>query len=695
MRMFLRSILFFLCLIPTPLWAASSAWQQSDEVAVRLIAANEGTKGLSELNLGLEVFLATGWHTYWRTPGESGAPPQVTWNGSDNLASATLLYPAPQRISSLGLETIGYKERVTFPLRAKLKKQGEAVTLNADLTLLICKTLCLPKQFHLTLALPAQSAELGLESPLIDRALEKIPESQSDALLISEVTRGENALQITVQGREKLRHPDLFIEDEQGLTFSTPTSVLSPDGLTARFTIPLSEDAPKATSLKTLPLTLTVVDDDIALEKHIESQATASDIPQHNLPSRSLLLLALLGGFILNFMPCVLPVLSLKVMALIRHGGGQKHHIRRSFLATASGILFSFALLAFATAGLKATGQAIGWGVQFQHPVFLVFMIAVLSFFAANLWGFFTIGTPSALTDLADPHHHPKLAGDFATGALATLLATPCSAPFLGTAVAFAMASGFVDIVLVFMALGLGMSLPYLALAAWPRCAAALPKPGAWMMKLSRLLGFGLAGTALWLLVVLRAQMGTPATLATGLLMAVMIALLAWPHHKRLTRPLIACALIGAFILAFLAAVPTSAAPTESSKWQKFDEETLTRHLLDGKTVFVDVTADWCMTCKFNKRFALSRESVSNRLFKKANIVALEADWTNPNPIITAFLKRHGRYGVPFAIVFGPQAPNGLPLPELLTPEIVLKALDKAQGPTPACPATLPPGTSC
>jgi len=712
MNVISRFLLVLLCLLPAPVWAASSPWQHSDEMAVRLISATEGTGGQAALLLGLDIQLAEGWHTYWRSPGDAGLPPSIDWEDSENLAKLDILYPAPIRYSAMGMDTVGYRGRLVLPLRATLAKQGEPLRLVGALDILLCKDICLPKHFPLVLELPVAGGTLhSVEYPLIQKALASVPKDEDTKLSITKLTRGSQAIQLTLNGTEKLRAPDMLIENDRSVTFEAPKVTIGPNGKTALFTFALVGELPEGESLAKLPITVTAMDDGHALErsfspeqhpivetsKSIAAPPKAPDTNSTILPFWCVLLLALAGGFILNLMPCVLPVLSLKLMSLIRHGGNAKQRIRHSFLSTAGGIVFSFMLLAFATIGLKATGQVIGWGVQFQQPLFLVFMIALLTFFAANLWGFFELGVPAFVSDLVDPHHHPKLAGDFATGALATLLATPCSAPFLGTAVAFAMAAGWVEILSVFAALGIGMSLPYLAVALWPRLASALPKPGAWMVVLSKILGFGLAATALWLLGILAAQMGKSGTVLVGLAMAAILFQLYLRHKKILrflTIPVIAFALLGSCGIAYVATAPSSHAP-EMGAWQRFNEETLARNLREGKTVFVDVTADWCLTCKVNKRFTMTRKAVQDRLFGKRGVVTLQADWTNPNPIVTAFLNKHGRFGIPFNIVFGPHAPDGIALPEILTPSLVIEAIDKAQGPAKACPAGLPDGVSC
>lgn len=682
-----------------PVWAAATDWQKDEGVAVRLIAALDGVGEEPDALVGFDIRLDDGWHTYWRSPGEAGVPPALDWKGSENLGGAELMFPAPDRFSLQGVDFIGYEDHVLLPARIRLINPGESLILKVKLDLLVCNELCLPKTFDLALTIPQGSARRGAEAARIDEAVALLPSDKpNSALQITRLRRTTDTIHLDLSSDRGLVAPDIFVETQRGLAFGRPIVKLADDGSTGEATIKLQSDLNPGESLVNMPMTITVVDDGPAAElKLAPGESIGALHHEAPLPYWAILLLAVLGGFILNLMPCVLPVLSLKLMGLIKHGGGEKRTVRLSFLSTAGGIVFSFALLASLTIALKATGQAFGWGVQFQQPVFLTFMIVLLTLFAANLWSFFEIELPRFIMDSFDPTHHPKLAGDFATGALATLLATPCSAPFLGTAVGFALTAGPSEIVAVFLALGLGMALPYFGVAAWPQVASALPRPGEWMVTLSRLLGLGLAATAVWLLFVLNAQIGFHGAMFIAAAMLVLLGLLYLRHRKIAPSLAPALGLLiagGALLLAFLATTPHSL-QIEKGLWQSFDEETLARHLREGKTVFVDVTADWCLTCKVNKRLALADEKVMNKLFNTSGIVALQADWTNPDPAITAFLHKHGRYGIPFNAVFGPRAPDGLVLPELLTSGMVLDSLAIAQGPPKACPVDLPKGTEC
>jgi suppressor for copper-sensitivity B len=415
--------------------------------------------------------------------------------------------------------------------------------------------------------------------------------------------------------------------------------------------------------------------------------------------------LALLGGLILNLMPCVLPVLSIKLLAVLGHGGADPAEVRRGFLASAAGIVVSFLALATAALALRATGRAAGWGLQFQEPAFLVVMAFILLLFAANLWGRFEFRLPGAVANVAGTAGGAhSLSGHFLTGAFATLLATPCSAPFLGTAVGFALARGPFEIYAVFAALGVGLALPYLLVAAVPRLATALPRPGAWMGKLKRVLALALVATVIWLLVVLAAQSG-PVVAGLVAVMLVVAAVALWPLPEAGPR-MRAASWLSVAGLALLAAGGVIALPSyapngaseglpsvgqttakglpseaRSAKdgWRTFHRDAIDREVAAGRVVFVDVTADWCVTCKVNKALVLDRGEVRKRL-EAPGIVAMRADWTRPDAAIADYLKSFGRYGIPFNAVYGPGRPEGLPLPELLTERAVLAALAAAAG---------------
>ncbi|RMD65291.1 MAG: copper-binding protein, partial [Alphaproteobacteria bacterium] len=371
--------------------------------------------------------------------------------------------------------------------------------------------------------------------------------------------------------------------------------------------------------------------------------------------------------------------------------------------------------------GLKALGLTVGWGIQFQQPLFLAVMAVIITLFACNLMGFFEIGLPAWIARLAvvgtpapagagtvavagghAPHRIPPLLGHFLTGAFVAILATPCSAPFLGTAVGFALSRGTTEIFLIFMALGVGLALPYLAVATFPGLATRLPRPGPWMVTLRRVLGLALAATAVWLLSILAQQVSLEAALAVGLMLVALAGVLAVARRMTATyRPALATVATGFALAAVIlpigfdrSAAESAAAPVVAARapadgtareqvvdgpWRPLDVALIDALVAEGKIVFVDVTADWCITCKVNKTLVLETETVRKRL-EDERIVTMRGDWTLPDERIARYLESFGRYGIPFNAVYGPGAPDGLVLPELLSIEAVMSALDKAAG---------------
>jgi suppressor for copper-sensitivity B len=637
----------------------------TEQSSARLVTAVSGTGNLPNFPAGLEIDLKPGWKTYWRAPGDAGFAPELTFVGSENLAAAKLAYPTPHRFELFGLQTFGYKDQVVYPIAVTPKNPGAPVGLKAHLRYLVCAEVCIPYEADLALDIPAGPATPSGQAPLINRFQAMVPgDGRTIGLSLTGAAiddAGKLVIKAASSG-QRFTEPDVIVEGPSGLQFGKPDRTFSGDGETATLTVPITRSADPDAPVSG-DLTLTVIDGDRGFEQHARLPglapgalqmvsvpantaapvAAAPAPPSVPAEDRSLWLIlgiAVLGGLILNVMPCVLPVLILKLTSVLAHGGGEHESVRGSFLATAAGIVAAFLALAAALAGLKLAGHEIGWGIQFQQPVFLAVLAIVCLVFAANLWGLFEVPLPAMAGDLAlaadrRASRH-KILGAFLTGIFATVLATPCSAPFVGTAIGFALARQPADIFAIFLAMSVGLALPYLAVALVPHLAVMLPRPGRWMVWLKKLLGVSMTATAAWLVWVLAGQV--------GLL-----------HH----------------------AASADQASGEAVHWQRFDEAAIPGLVASGKTVFVDVTADWCLTCKANKTLVIDRDPVRARL-DGGNVVAMVADWTKPNPVIDGYLAKFGRYGIPLNVVYGAKAPQGIALPELLSADSVLHALDSA-----------------
>lgn len=695
------ALLFLLSVLVPPAFAASGPWSDSDQASVRLVSAVDGTGNAEKLLLGLEFQLQPGWKVYWRSPGDAGFPPRPDWAGSDNLADVAMQWPAPHRFSILGLESFGYEDRVVFPLEVTPATVGAPLSMRASVDYLVCSDICVPGLADVSIDIPAGAASPSRFFRDISTFRSRVPPPpEGSPLRINNSAlqpSGDDMveLQVALASTDGLTAPDIFVEGPDGVFFGPPRALENRDG--ARV-FSLTGGGADYAALANRDLTVTVVDGDAALEAVIRPQQGALSTGGGGLSLTGLvpiLLLAVLGGLILNLMPCVLPVLSLKLLSVVGHGGGQSRAVRLGFLASAAGILTSFLILAGALIAVKMAGGAVGWGLQFQQPVFLAFITAIVVLFAGNLFGLFEITLPQPVAALAlrsseaggdgSTGHGSSMTGHFLTGAFAALLATPCSAPFLGTAVGFALSRGPVEIVAVFAALGLGLSIPYLLVAALPRLATALPRPGAWMVKLRFVLGLGLAATAVWLLTVLQTAAGTEIMVAVAALSILAVAALAVRRlpGSRLGRRggLVATGLVVAAlavpVVKPVAPMLEKPAAVDEASWEPFDLAALRGHVEAGRIVFVDVTADWCITCKFNKAAVMDAADF-RALAEKPDFVTMRADWTRPDPAISEYLASFGRYGIPFNAVYGPGAENGIALPELLSMTDITAALATA-----------------
>lgn len=676
--------------------AASGPWVSSDVAKARLLTAVAGTGALATVPAGVEVAMDPGWKTYWRSPGDAGLPPALDWAGSANLKAATLSYPAPERLTLLGIQTFGYHGDVVFPLDLAVAEPGGPLDLRLRLDVLVCARLCVPKTFDLALGVPAGPATPDGDALTLAKARAAVPgDARTAGIAVSGIAEvsdaGHPALEVRASALEPFRDPDVIAEVDPPVALGQPRVTLARAGREATFVVPLEQPLPLGATLAGRRVALTVIDGARALETAPATIARGASAARED-PGPSfwaMLGVALLGGLVLNLMPCVLPVLSLKFVSIVGQGGRAPGRIRAGFGATAAGVVASFLVLAGALIALKAAGRTIGWGLQFQQPAFIAAMAVLVTLFACHLAGFFEVPLPRFVRDAAARRAGPDegLASHFVTGAFATVLATPCSAPYLGTAVGFALAGAPARMLAIFGALGVGLASPYLLVAAVPRLASALPRPGRWMLVLRRLMAVPLGATALWLLSILLTQVGVAATTAVAALLLAVAALLSWrerlpPGSRRAVVPAVALLGLAAMVLPDLVAARLDGAVVtdDAIAWRPFDQAAIRSLVSQGRTVFVDVTADWCLTCQANKRLVLGQDAMARRL--NARAVPMRADWTRPNPAIAGYLAGYGRYGIPFNVVYGPGAPGGIVLPELLTTGDVAAALDRAGGVT-------------
>lgn len=668
-------------LLSLPVFAASTPWEKADHSEIRLVSGGflDGAH-----RVGLHLKMEEGWKTYWRTPGDAGLPFAVSTDGSENLQSAQILWPAPRRSVDYGeIESFGYKHEVVIPFPVVPTDPAAPTLLKAEVKYAICKEICLFVDKTLTLPLDPSVLASEEDSELMRQALDSLPRPLADSGITATapmLDADAGKLSLTLTGPNPFTNSDVLIELSPSFRFAKP-EILEMDGGRS---IKVIAPAQVLVSDQVLPgkqVTLTLVSDDAPA---YEWQAAIGQAESYG-SSHLLLMLgfALLGGFILNLMPCVLPVLSLKILGVLKKTGKADRVVRTGFLASALGIVVSFLLLAAIVVALKMAGVSVGWGFQFQEPYFIIGLCILLTVFTANMFGLFELQLPERLNQWM----YHRTAGEnylahFLTGAFATLMATPCSAPFLGTAIGFAFSEGALMTFALFFAMGVGLALPYLLIALFPALVKRMPKPGPWMARVKLALGLMLVATIIWLLSVLAGQAEWRLAIMIGFALAILFTYFVLrPNMSNASLRLgLGIAILGVILLLpVLVASPKGQSEiTSGSVWQPFDRPSIAKLVSEGKVVMVDVTADWCLTCKANKLFVLDSSEIKEKLASE-HIVAMRADWTNRDLAIAEYLKSFGRYGIPFNVVYGPKAPEGIPLPELLTKSLVTDAIEKAK----------------
>ncbi len=634
------------------------------------------------LDVGLVITLEEKWHVYWINAGDSGEPPRITWTLPKGITAGPMRFPIPSRLPLGPLMDFGYEDEVAFPVQltaAKNLKPGP-IHLDAKVDWLVCREVCIPGKAHLGLNLTIDPNATAPAQPVgaLGEALGLLPKPLEPGMKVT-VHGGQKEFVIDLITGERADDAELYPFDQEQIANAGDQDVEPlPDGVRLR--------VPRAPELTKLPAQLRGVvklDEEHAFE--ITAPVVAGEVPgaaqgkaapgsATSVTTLGALGLAFVGGIILNLMPCVFPVLFLKGLALVQSSNEDRARLRKHGLVYTLGILVSFWAIVAVLLALRAGGSQAGWGFQLQSPVFIAILAAGLFFFALSLAGQFELGLSltSVGGELAQKQGYT---GSFFTGVLATIVATPCTAPLMGAAVGFALSQPALITFAIFTALALGLAAPYLALSFQPAWTRLLPRPGAWMETLKQLTAIPLFATVIWLTWVyghLYPNDGVDRT-ARLLLAFLLIAVAGWVLGKWPARW--HASIAAAIIVVIALAIPLRQPKDTTLSWQPYSQQTLDQARADGHPVFIDFTAAWCLSCQVNERLVLRSPEVQ-REFADNKVTLIKADWTQYDPQITRQLASVGRSGVPTYVVY-PARGNADVLPELLTKDIVLSALRK------------------
>ena len=711
----LRSIvaLAFLLVGALPSYAATGS-ADLPHVHVQLVMPDPaiGVQG-KPAKAGLYFKLESGWHVYWKNPGDAGEPPRIKWTFPQGISASSLQFPIPKRLPLGPLMDFGYEDEVLFPFTVTAARNlaPGPVTLKAHATWLVCRGSCIPEKADLEITRVAGGSAGGADpqdAAIYDRLGNKLPQPPPANLKIGFVPT-PSGFRMTVNTGKRETEASFFPASPDILSNPAPQTVTpTATGLT----VDLKKDEGLTTNPKELDGLLTLsggrayelmvaagapkpakaARQEAATPEAAESAASASGSGVAASPASSSAShaspglfeaagFAFLGGLILNLMPCVFPVLFIKGLSLVQSGAEERHKLRMHGFVYTAGILVSFWALVAVLLGLRSAGAHLGWGFQFQSPVFLSLMAALLFFLGLSLAGQFEIGLTltSAGGSLAAKQGYT---GSFFTGVLAVIVATPCTAPFMGVALGYALSQTAAVTFAVFTALALGLAAPYAALTLQPAWTRILPRPGQWMEVLKQAVSVPIFGTVIWLAWVIANAYG--ATMLLPLLTTFLLLAIAgwflgrWPA-KRWSTVVASLIAIAVVVVASIAPgqLVTTTAPsvaTTTGAWQPWSAEAVSRYQSQGRPVFVDFTASWCLSCQVNERVALGKPEVQ-KAFADANVVLMRADWTRYDDSITRALNNFGRSGVPTYALYVPGESQPRLLPEVLTPGIVTDAL--------------------
>src|SRR6476660_694655 len=646
--------------------------------------------------VGVRLKMEPRWHTYWKYPGDAGIPTEIKWQLPEGWRVGDIQWPIPLKLEEPGdILIYGYHDEVLLIQQVTPPKDltGASANLSAKVSWLVCEKICIPGDGTVTLSLPIAPANSPANTDLFARFQKQLPTSPAaDSSASWKSDAGGLVLRVSHPDLGKFSSVEFFPSPPENVAVGHPR-LASRDGNVSTFNVPLDNPHGK---FKSLPGLLVFGSSNDAPDRSAwdislgHETAAANEKPTLSEIIR-FLIFGFVGGFILNLMPCVLPVISLKIFGFVQQAGQSRARIFRSGLAFIAGIFAWFLGLALVLVIIKSAGGQPVWAAQFTNPYFVLFMSAVVLVFALNLFGAFEINLPQWLSRravAAEGSMHGD-AASFFQGVFATVLATPCTPPFLGTALGFAFTQSATVMLLVFGSIALGMSAPYFLLSAQPAWLKFLPKPGPWMVRVKQLMGFLLIATLLFLLSVLGAQRGVASLIWTCAFLLV-LSVACWMKGAFLT-PLASAKTRGLVLVLMLVLVigggyyfigdkfqsaAAVANPTVSGGgWEKFTPERLASELQQGHSVFIDFTAEWCITCKFNESTVLETAAVQ-AAFSERQIVKLKADWTNGDPAITKLLKQFGRPGVPLYVLYPGGAEQPYIFPELLTKNTVLEKLE-------------------
>lgn len=624
----------------------------------------------------LRFTLLPAWHIYWKNPGDSGEAPHIRWQLPDAFSASDIQWPPPERLPLGPLMNFGYSGEAWLPvlITPPARLDTRTVGLRASATWLVCKEECIPERGEFALTLPAGTARPSPLTPVFTALRDRLPRPMQGADWI-----GDGAavrLRLTGLAADGLRQVWFFPEDYGVLEHAAPQP-LSREGGTSVLTLVRGEVGPDPTGplRGVLVATRDGPAGTVTESWTVEAMTTAAASATSGLILA--LLMALGGGLLLNVMPCVFPVLALKALHLVQHARADPLHTRLSGVTFTAGVLVSFLTLAVLLFVLRAGGEAVGWGFQLQSPAFVAALAWLMLALGLGLSGVWSLG--GAWMGLGqDLAARGGNGGAFFTGALAVVVATPCTAPFMGAALGYALAQPAAVALAVFLTLGLGMGLPWLAIALFPALGRRLPRPGPWMVRFKQLMAFPLYATAAWLVWVLSQQTDAQG-LALALAGLIGVGLLAWLISQVGGRLVPIAALAGGILLVGLAReIQPGAAPgmaAVSGHWEAYDEARLAQMRAQGHPVLVNFTAAWCITCQVNERIALDTPAVRQAM-AQAGVARLKADWTRHDPAITRILEAHGRSGVPLYLLYPAGIGDPEVLPAVLTEALVMARLD-------------------